>query len=129
MHQTHETSSIVQQTSPRSDLLIFEIRAKITKNDIESMARRVDQAFDVEEKIDLLLVMTNYEGADLGAVFDGDAGAVMVRSLAHVRRYGVVGAPGWARAMIEFFKWVTPVQEKTFSLDQLTEARAWIDSA
>jgi len=129
MNATTDPKAIVQQTSPRPGLLIFEIRAKIAKKDIEWMAARVDQAFDAHKKIDLLLVMTHYDGAELGAVFDGEAAAVMTRSLAHVRRYGVVGAPGWARAMIELFKWVTPVEEKTFSLDDLEAARQWIEPA
>ena len=129
MNATIDPKAIVQLTSPRPSLLIFEIRVKIAKKDIEWMAARVDQAFDAHEKIDLLLVMNHYDGAELGAVFDGEAAAVMTRSLAHVRRYGVVGAPGWARAMIELFKWVTPVEEKTFSLDDLEAARQWIEPA
>lgn len=129
MTATDEPLSIVQTISPRPSLVVFEIRAKITKPDIEWMAHRIDAAFDAHKKIDLLLIMTNYDGAELGAIFDGDAAAVMTRSLAHVRRYGVVGAPGWARAMIELFKWVTPVEEKTFSLDELDKARAWIGAA
>lgn len=122
-------TAIVQLPSERPNLLMFEIRARITKEDMEWMAERVDGAFDTQEKIDLLLIMTNYDGAELGAVFDGEAAGVMMRSLKHVRRYGVVGAPGWARAMIELFKWTTPVEEKTFSLEELAEARRWIDAA
>ena len=72
--------------------------------------------------------MDNYDSAELGAVFDGEAAGVMMWSLKHVRRYGVVGAPGWARAMIELFKWTTPVEEKTFALDERPEARRWIDA-
>lgn len=122
-------TAIVQLPSERPNLLMFEIRARITKEDMEWMAERVDAAFDAQERIDLLLIMTNYDGAELGAVFDGEAAGVMMRSLKHVRRYGVVGAPGWARAMIELFKWTTPVEEKTFSLEELAEARRWIDAA
>ena len=71
MKATTDPKAIVQQTSPRPGLLIFEIRAKIAKKDIEWIAARVDQAFDAHEKIDLLLIMTHYYGAELGAVFDG----------------------------------------------------------
>ncbi len=128
MQTSSSPTAIVQVQSHRPSLLIFEIRAKIAREDMEWMARRVDAAFEAREKIDLLLVMTNYDGAELGAVFDGEAAGVMMRSLKHVRRYGVVGAPGWARAMIELFKWTTPVEEKTFALDELPEARRWIDA-
>ena len=30
--------------------------------------------------------------------------------------------------MIELFKWTTPVEEKTFALEELPEARRWIDA-
>lgn len=129
MQGSYTPTAIVQVESHRPSLLVFEIRAKIAREDMEWMARQVDAAFDAHEKIDLLLVMSNHDGAELGAVFDGEAAGVMMRSLKHVRRYGVVGAPGWARAMIELFKWTTPVEEKTFALDELPEARRWIDAA
>jgi hypothetical protein len=129
MQPVSQPTSIVPLPSHRQTLLVFEIRSKIRKDDMEWMAHRVAAAFKAEEKIDLLLIMTNYEGSELGAVFDGDAAAVMMKSLTHVRRYCVVGAPGWARAMIELFKWLTPVEEKTFALEQLSEARSWVDSA
>lgn len=93
------------------------------------MARRFEASFDAEDRIDVRPIMTNYDGAELGAVFDGEAAGVMMRSLQHGRRYGVVGAPGWARAMIELFNWMTAVAEKTFGLDELEVARRWIDAA
>ena len=128
MQTSSSPTAVVQVESQRPSLLIFEIRAKIAREGVEWMARRVDPAFDAQEQIDLLLLMANYDCAELGAVFDGAAAGVMMWSLKHVRRYGVVGAPGWARAMIELIKWTTPVEEKTFALDERPEARRWIDA-
>ena len=128
MQTSSSPTAVVQVESHRPSLLIFEIRAKIAREGMEWMARRVDPAFDAQEQIDLLLLMANYDCAELGAVFDGEAAGVMMWSLKHVRRYGVVGATGWARAMIELFKWTTPVEKKTFALDERPEARRWIDA-
>lgn len=108
---------------------MFEIRAKITREEMEWMACQVDAAFDAQEKIDLLLVMTSFEGAEPGAVFAGEAVGVMLRSLKHMRRYGVVGAPGRVRGMIELFKWTTPVEETTIAPEGLAEAHRGIDAA
>lgn len=119
--------SIASQDSPRPDLLVFEIRKKITKPDMEWMASVVDRAFDAHEEVDMLLVMTNYDGAELSAIFDGDVLAVQSRGAAHVRRYAVVGAPGWARAMINVSGALSPVETKTFDLADEAEARAWVD--
>jgi hypothetical protein len=48
------------------------------------------------------------------------------RSIRHVHKYGVVGAPAWARAMIEFSDFLSPVDAKTFDLAEEAEAWAWI---
>jgi hypothetical protein len=119
--------SIRHQPSSRPDLLTFEIVAKITEADIEWMATEVDRAFQALGEVDMLLLMRNYDGAELGAIFDGKSLAVQAKSLRHVRRYAVVGAPAWARAMIEAFSPVSPITAKTFDLDREADARAWVD--
>lgn len=121
------SKSIVERPSQRPDLLVFEIREKITEPDIEQMAKRVEAAFDSLKHIDLLLLMTNFEGAELSAVADGEAMRAMTRSVTHVRRYGVVGAPAWARIMIQAFDVVSPVDAKTFDLSEEASAWTWIN--
>lgn len=119
--------SVAKRQSPRADLLAFEIRSKISKPDIEWMSELVDEAFDSHDNVDMLLVMTNYEGSDVSARFSGEAAAVQIRSLGHVRRYAVVGAPGWARAMIELSGKLSPVETKTFDLNEEPEAWRWVE--
>ncbi len=121
-------SAIRRRPDPRPTLLVFEIAGKISKSDIEDMANQIEQAFDALDRVDLLLIMTDFEGMETGAVFDREALATQVRSLRHVRKYGVVGAPGWARAMIEFSDFLTPVEAKTFDLAQEADAWAWIET-
>jgi len=128
MPATAPDRSIVRRDSSRDDLLIFDIRAKITEPDIEWMAAQADAAFDRFGEVDMLIVMSNYDGAELGAIFDGDALGVQARAARHVRRYAVVGAPAWAKAMINLFAPLTPVEEKTFDLAEEAAARAWVDT-
>jgi hypothetical protein len=109
-------------------LLAFEIADKISKVDIEDMARQIEEAFDAHDRVDILLIMSDFEGLDAGAVFDGEALGAQVRSIRHVRKYGVVGAPAWARAMIEFSDFLSPVEAKTFDLAEEAEAWAWIEA-
>jgi hypothetical protein len=119
-------SAIRPRASPRPNLLVFDITAKIAKADVEKMAEAVDAAFDQFDKIDMLLILSDFEGMDIDAAFDREALAAQVRSIRHVRKYGVVGAPAWARAMIEISGVVSPVESKTFELEQEAEAWAWI---
>lgn len=124
---TSPTPAIVRRSSDRPDLLIFEVRSKIAKSDIEGMAEAVEGAIDTLGEVDILLIFARFEGATLGAVFDVEATKVSPRSTAHVRRYGVVGAPNFAKAMIHLFDPVIPVDAETFDLDDLAVARSWID--
>jgi len=115
--------SVIQRDAPRPDLVAFEIKDTITKADIEWMSAVTDQAMQTHDKIDMLLIMSNYEGSDFGAKFDGYANSVKARSVAHIRHYVVVGAPAFAEAMIKLSGLVLPVETKTFDLKD--EASAW----
>ncbi|GJD82331.1 STAS/SEC14 domain-containing protein [Methylobacterium haplocladii] len=121
--QTAPDGSVIQRDAPRADLIAFEIKDRITESDTEWMSAITDDAMKVHDKIDMLLIMSNYEGSDLGAKFDGYANEVKARSVAHIRKYVVVGAPLFARAMITLSGAVMPVETKTFDLAE--EAAAW----
>ena len=123
------TQAIVSLPSPRPDLLIFEVRDKIHRDDIEGMAAQVDAAFEAQEVIDMLILMTDFEGATVGALVDPNSMAVQMKSVRHVRRYAVVGAPAWARAMVEVSDHLVPVEAKTFDLAEADQARAWVNAA
>jgi hypothetical protein len=127
MNASARLPAIQRRPSPRDTLLVFEISGKITKADIEGMASQVDAAFEALETVDLLLLMTDFEGLEAGAVFDGPSFEVQARSIRHVRKYGVVGAPAFARAMIEAFGHVSPVNARTFELGEQAQAWAWIE--
>jgi hypothetical protein len=119
-------SSIAQLLTTRPDLFAFEVRGRIHEADIEAMAHTLESAFDRLGTVDILIVMRQWEGLDMSAAFDGDALKVQGRAAAHVRKYGVVGAPLWAKAMINLFAPLTPVEERTFDLAEEEQAWAWI---
>lgn len=118
--------TITQLATLRRDLFAFEINGRIHKPDIEWMARTLEGAFRAQDQVDILIIMRNWQGIDLGAAFDGEALAAQARANSHVRKYAVVGAPGWAEAMINLFSPLTPVEEKTFALAEEQEAWAWV---
>lgn len=121
------TAAIRQPMSDRPDLLIFEVTDQIHTSDIERMARAVDTAIQRFDEIDILLVFRAFEGTTLGALVDGKGIEVSLRSNAHVRRYGVVGAPGFATMLINLFDPLTPVDARTFEMDQIDQSYAWVN--
>ncbi len=114
--------SVIQRDTPGADLIAFEIKDKITKSDIEWMSSITDGAMKAHVR------STCCDHVELrrlgsGAKFDGYANEVKVRSVAHIHRYVVVGAPTFARAMIKLSGTVIPVETKAFDLAE--EAAAW----
>lgn len=112
--------------SHRTDLLIFEIVARLHTADMRWMADQVREAFEREQRVDILILFRPFEGATAGAVFQPEALKVEAASVIHVRRYGVVGAPAWAEAMINLGGILSPIDARTFDQDEEAEARAWI---
>ena len=127
-YEGHVPSAISRRASPRPTLLAFQVAGKIDRPAIEDMAHQIDTAFDAYDRIDILLIMADFEGMEAAAIFDREALGAQARSVRHVRKYGVVGAPAWARAMIEFFDFLSPVEAKTFDLAEEADAWAWVET-
>lgn len=121
--------TIQRTVASRPDLLAFDILDRIPADDMDWMAKEIDGAFESFPEIDMLLVMRRFEGADAGAFFDPKVLKVQLRSLGKVRRYAVVGAPAWARTMIEALDWIMPVDAKTFDLAEEADARFWVEDS
>jgi hypothetical protein len=111
----------------RPDLVTFEVLGRLDADDMRWMANQVDEAFERHGRIDMLVIFRPFDGATAGAVFEPRALKVELASVVHVRRYGVVGAPAWADAMITVGGLITPIEARTFDPDEEAEARAWID--
>lgn len=120
--------SIKRLPTDRSTLHAFQVNSKITKTDIEWMAGEIKAAFAAQGTVDMLIVIEHWDGIEIGAVFDAKSVSAQAQANSHVRRYGVVGAPAWAAAMINIFSPLTPIEEKTFDLSQVEEAWAWVRS-
>lgn len=111
----------------RADLATFEIVGRVDAEDMRWMADQVGEAFDEHGRIDMLVLFRPFKGATADAVLEPKALKVELASVVHVRRYGVVGAPAWADAMISLGGLLTPIESKTFDQDEEAQARAWID--
>ncbi len=128
---TDPTSSLRSRVNrleeERPDLVTFEVLGRLDADDMRWMANQVDEAFERHGRIDMLVIFRPFDGATAGAVFEPKALKVELASIVHVRRYGVVGAPAWADAMIAVSGLITPIDARTFDQDEEAQARAWID--
>lgn len=126
---TAPNGTIIQRDTPRTDLLAFEVKDKITQPDMEWMSSVSDTAMKTHEKIDMLIIMSNYDGADSDAKHDNYSNDVKARSVDYIRKYVVVGAPLFARAMIALNGLIKPVETKTFALSDEADAWAYLAEA
>lgn len=109
----------------RDNLLAFRITGKVTKEDMHEMAEMSNTAFDRFETVDMLLIFDNFDGQELGALFDIESMKAQFRSIMNVGRYVVVGAPESARALIEGMGAILPLKAMTF--DKADERLAWAE--
>lgn len=128
MNERSNRPSITRIDTQPATLQAFRVDGKITRPDIEWMASVLTAAFEAWDEVDVLIVMASWQGIEVGAAFDPKALSAQARSVRHVRRYAVVGAPGWAEAMINLSSPLSPVEARTFDRGDEAAAWAWVRS-
>ena len=114
------TASIMEIPNEIDGLFSFTIRGEISRDDMEAMSEYMLDRFKEWEKIDMLLVFADFEGAATGASLDVHVIKARLKALTHVRNYVTAGAPDAAGKMIELFSRIMPVDGRAFD----TEAEA-----
>lgn len=115
--------SVREIPTDRETVYAFEVSGHVSDDDAEELAKYMNDAFDRQEKVSMLMKLDGYEGSDKDAIFDGDVLESRWRSLFNVAKYAVVGAPEGAEKMIGFMDKLIPVDARTFKSDE--ESAAW----
>ncbi|UWQ18834.1 STAS/SEC14 domain-containing protein [Jannaschia sp. M317] len=100
----------------------FEIEGEVSAEEMETLAKQMNAAFDTYDQVNMLLVFAPYGGSELGAGLDWESIRSRFRSLSHVNKYAVVGAPEGAAMMIEAVGRMIPVEARTFDLPDIDAA-------
>ena len=114
--------------STNEGVYAFEIDGRVTSEEMEGIARTMNDAFDTHESVDMLMIFKRYDGSEVGAGFDWESVKSRFRSLTKVRRYVVVGAPEGAADMIEVMGKLIPVHAMTFESSEIDAAWAAVDA-
>ncbi|WP_157015773.1 SpoIIAA family protein [Mesorhizobium xinjiangense] len=110
----------------REDAYAFEITGHITAADMENMYGLLEGAYELHDKIDLLVLVHNYEGFDWAAALKEPTMVGKTHALKHIRKYAVVGGPGWMRAMLALFKPFMSMEMEHFEAGKADEAWQWL---
>ncbi len=115
---------VVPLPTDHDHVYAFDVTGDLDAQGMEEMACVLNAAFDRHEnKINVLLRFRHFEASDAGVGINLAAMKAQIRSLIHMGRYAVVGAPETAENMIEFFNHVIPVNARTYSSND--EQAAW----
>lgn len=104
----------------------FKISGKLTGQDYENLLPKLDTAINAHGKINLLVLMEDFEGK-----FDFDAAKADfhfgTHQYRHVDKAAFVGDERWMERMVKIMDPFTRrVEEKFFEPKQLDEAWAWV---
>jgi hypothetical protein len=123
------TSGSIQKIgTTRPDLYAFRISGEITRDDMNDMATHMNDVFDKQEEVDMLLYFKDFEGSEAGSGLSVEALRSQFRALNSVRRYVVANAPESAGQMVEAMGKLLPVDAESFddmdaALDSLDAKR------
>lgn len=110
----------------RADLCALEIDGHFTAADLENAYGLLQGAYAEHDKIDLLVRMIRYDGFDWGSAFTETTIRGKTQTLRHIRKYAVVGGPGWMRIVIGVFGPLTSIETRHFNAEEEAEAWRWI---
>lgn len=111
-----------------SKIIGYEIDGTLTESDVEKVMPVLQKAFGKEEKIDLFARIKNFDGFDPAIFTDPTLFSIKFSAIGHVRRYAVVGAPGWMKKVAGMVGSMLPIAMRFFNADQEEEAWAWLKS-
>jgi len=118
-----EPPAITQLQVDNPAVFAFLIRGEVTHEDMKAMGATMNAAFDTYDSVSMLLIFAPYDGSETGAGLSAEALKSRFRSLSHVEKYAVVGAPPAAAAMINAMDTLIPVDARTFNAAD--EQEAW----
>ena len=109
------------------DLPVAEIRVlgRVTDHDMDEIVPKMEAFIDKHGTIRLLEVIERFDGFDPTTVLDGMK--FDLRHISDVTHVAVVSDVPWVSFMTSAAAMVMPITVRIFRMDQLDEARAWVE--
>lgn len=118
--------SIVQLPTDREDLLAFEYRGHLRREDVEIALVPLRKQLDREGKFDLLVRLDHFSGFDPSIILKGSVLSMKMAAIKKLRRYAIVGGGDWMASLVKTFDPLIGIEMKTFASEQEDEAWQWL---
>ena len=127
-HDLEPPPAVRQIETDRDDVLAIDIVGRVRSSDIENAYGLLQAACQLHDRIDLLVRFSGYEGCDWEAAFNRTTMRGKLAIMRHVRRYAVVGAPGWIRIALLLSRPLVRFRLRHFDLQAQESAWRWIEA-
>ncbi|MEX2671218.1 MAG: STAS/SEC14 domain-containing protein [Phycisphaeraceae bacterium] len=109
----------------RGKTITVHVTGKLSRADYQQFVPQVERAVAEHGKIRILVVMDDFAGWDMGALWEDikfDA-----KHFSDVERIAMVGEKRWQEGMAHFCKPFTKAEIRYFERGQLPEAHLWLE--
>src|ERR1041384_4679067 len=115
------------QEEPSGNLITVTVSGKLVKEDYARFVPQIEALIQRVGKLRILLVMKDFHGWDLGAVWEDIK--FDVRHFSDIEKLAMVGDAKWERWMAGFCKPFTTAEIRYFDESQQDAAREWLENA
>lgn len=113
IYKEHDTAPVV----------VIRVIGRVTQHDMDEMMPKLEAFISRHGKVRIVEIIESFEGFDPTTVFDGLKFDYM--HMSDVTHAAVVSDVAWIGMMTRAASLVVPVTVRTFTMDQLEQARAW----
>lgn len=113
----------------KDGLIAYEVDGKITAEDVDKVLAPMEAHMKGDDKVNLLVRFKDWEGFDPAILANGSLMGTKMGAITHLRRYAIVGAPGWMKTMVGGASALMPFEMKMFDLAEDDAAWTWVRAA
>lgn len=106
------------------DIVEVRLSGKLHKADYDTFEPSIEKHIDRAGKVSFLMIMEDFHGWDLGAVWEDTL--FDVKHHADIARIAMVGDKKWEQWMAKVCRPFTSAKIKYFDISELDAAREWI---
>ncbi len=119
----------IYKEDPEHKIVEFIIDGKVTQEDFNYIAGELDNFIEKHGRIKLLEEIRKLEGFDASMVWEGIKFDIKnLKHIRHISHCAVVSDIGWLSPISKAAGAFISCKIRTFTLDQLDEARAWLQA-
>lgn len=123
---TEAPPAIRQIETSRADLCALEIVGRLTTADVENAYGLVEAEFASHDRIDLIVLISGYEGFDWASAFNLDILRRKMRAIGHISRYALIGGPIWLRLLTKLSSPFLSMEIRCYRASEAVEAWKWL---